>query len=212
MWVLNSQDSVPTNRSDVGHKSWIDISAASAPIIPLIADWAVYDSIEVLSDHRLIFSQLLHWPMRRECQIVHDWEQVDWCVFNRQLLQELDPHWALEDWVDPRDLDRAVREITTSLQRTIDCMVPTKRLCRFSRRWWTPELTQLRHQVTAAKRRWMRTGRIREREEFLQIRSHFRCVLSTAKTAAWRRLCERATSSNFWFLYGRLRRGGGARG
>ena len=38
LWVVNSQDSVPTYHSDVGHVSWIDISAASAPVIPLIAD------------------------------------------------------------------------------------------------------------------------------------------------------------------------------
>ena len=58
----------------------------------------------------------------------------------------------------------------------------------------------------------MRTGRIRKREEFLVIRRHFRCTLRAAKIAAWRRLCERATSSNFWSLYDRLRRGGGAQG
>ena len=58
----------------------------------------------------------------------------------------------------------------------------------------------------------MRTGRIREREEFSVIRRRFRCALSAAKMAAWRRLYERATSSDFWSLYGCLQWGGGARG
>ena len=160
LWVVNSQDSVPTYHSDVGHVSWIDVSVASAPVIPLIVDWAVRDSVEVLSDHRLIVGQLLHRPMRRECRVVRDWERVDWQVFNHELMQELDPHWASEDWVNPGDLDSAVREITASINRTIGRVVPTKRLCRFSRRWWKPELTQLRHQVANARRRWMRTGRI----------------------------------------------------
>ena len=106
LWVVNSQESAPTYRSDVGHTSWIDVSAASAPVIPLIADWAVCDSVEVISDHRLIVSQLLHRPMRRECRVVRDWERVDWRDFNRHLMQELDPHWASEDWVDPGGLDR----------------------------------------------------------------------------------------------------------
>ena len=184
LWVVNSQESAPTYHSDMGHASWIDVSAASAPVIPWIADWAVCDSVEVLSDHRLIVGQLLHRPMRHACRVVRDWEQVDWQIFNRQLLQELDPCWASEDWVYPGDLDSAVREITASITRTIDHVVPTKRLCRFSRRWWTPELTQLRHQVATARRRWMRTGRIRAREEFLVIRRRFRNALSVAKTAA----------------------------
>ena len=58
----------------------------------------------------------------------------------------------------------------------------------------------------------MRTGRIREREQFFVIRRRFRNALSVAKTLAWRRLCERATSSDFWSLYGRLRRGRWAKG
>ena len=140
VWVVNSQESAPTYRSDVGRDSWIDVTAASAPVIPLIAEWAVCDSVEVLSDHRLIVGQLLHRPMRQACRIVRDWEQVDWRVFNRQLAQELDPRWASEDWVVPGDLDSAVREVTASIRRVMDCLVPTKRLCRFSRRWWTLEL------------------------------------------------------------------------
>ena len=212
LWVVNSQESAPTYRSDAGCESWIDVTAASAPVIPLIAEWAVRDSVEVLSDHRLIVGQLLRRPVRQTCRTVRDWEQVDWRAFQRQLVRELDPRWASEDWVSPGDLDRAVGEVTASIKRVIEQLVPTKRLCRFSRWWWTPELTQLRHRVATARRRWMRTGRIRERETFLYIRHRFCSALSVAKAAAWRRLCERATSSDFWSLYGRLRRGGGAKG
>ena len=101
--------------------------------------------VEVLSDHKLIVGQLLHRLKRHAYRIVRDWEQVDWRVFNHHLVRELDPHWASLDWVVPDDLDSAVREVTASIGRVIDRLVPTKRLCRFSRRWWTPELTHLRH-------------------------------------------------------------------
>ena len=119
LWVVKSQESAPTYHSDMGHDSWIDVSAASAPVIPWIVDWAVCDSVEVLSDHRLIVGQLLHRPTRYACRVVRDWEQVDWRIFNRQLLHELDPCWASEDWVNPGDLDSAVREITANINRMI---------------------------------------------------------------------------------------------
>ena len=63
LWVVNSQGSTPTYRSDMGCESWIDVTAVSTPVIPMIAEWAVRDSVEVLSDHRLIVGQLLRQPV-----------------------------------------------------------------------------------------------------------------------------------------------------
>ena len=37
-------------------------------------------------------------------------------------------------------------------------------------------------------------------------------TLSQARAAAWRRLCEETSTPEFWSLYRRIRRGGGAQG
>ena len=38
--VLNSQDSPPTFCSDLGQKTWIDVSAASPALVPCVSEWA----------------------------------------------------------------------------------------------------------------------------------------------------------------------------
>ena len=57
--VLNSQCSPPTFCSDKGQQTWIDVSAASPALVPSVSEWAVWDHVEALSDHRLIVTQML---------------------------------------------------------------------------------------------------------------------------------------------------------
>ena len=60
--VLNSQDFPPTFCSDTGQQTWIDVSTASPALVPSVSEWAVWDHAEVLSDHRLIVTQMLTQP------------------------------------------------------------------------------------------------------------------------------------------------------
>ena len=56
--VLNTTNSPATFRSDLGHESWIDISAASPALVYHIAEWGVHPEIEVGSDHRLVMATI----------------------------------------------------------------------------------------------------------------------------------------------------------
>ena len=102
----------------------------------------------------------------------------------------------------------AVEYLTTAIQRVIATTVPVRRVCVYSRPWWTPELTDLRRRMTATRRRWISTGRVVDREEFLLTRRLFRRTLERAKLTSWRRLCDGISTVDFWALYRRLRREG----
>ena len=105
-------------------------------------------------------------------------------------------------------MDIAVEHLTTAIQRVIATTVPVRRVCAYSRPWWTPELTDLHRRMTATRRRWIGTGRVVDREEFLLARRLFRNTLEQAKVTSWRRLCDGTSTVDFWALYRRLRREG----
>ena len=71
--VLNSQDSPSTFCSDTRQQTWIDVSAASSALVPNVSEWAVWDHVEVLSDHCLIVAQMLTQSGSMDVCWMRDW-------------------------------------------------------------------------------------------------------------------------------------------
>ena len=176
--VLNSQDSPPTFCSYTGQKTWIDVSAASPALVACVSEWAVWDHVEVLFDHRLIVAQMLFQARRTDVCWMRNWRSVQWDQFNALLWRTLDQNLWYTDLEDAEAMEGAVASITDSVQRVIDALVLLKRVCRYSRVGWTPESTILRRRVASARRRWLRTGRMGAKEDFLQSRRLFCMTLS----------------------------------
>jgi hypothetical protein len=208
--VLNSINTPATFHSDAGQESWIDISAASPALVCRVAEWGVYPDVEVGSDHRLIMTDFEERADRTVARVVRNWRKVNWHEFNRDLFLSLDPTQCQGDLLDALAVDAAAEHLTATIQRVIERTVPARRVCAYSRPWWTPRLTELRRRIASSRRRWIRTGRVVDREEFLYTRRLFRRTLERAKLDSWRRLCDGTSSSDFWALYRRLRREGSA--
>ena len=208
--VLNNPKSPATFRSDHGEKSWIDISAASPALVYHIAEWGVHPEIEVGSDHRLIMVTIDQEVERAATREARNWKTTNWHEFNRDLFRSLDPTQCQGDLLDALAVDTAVEYLTTAIQQVIERTVPKRRVCAYSRPWWTPALTDLRRKMAATRRRWIGTGRVVDREEFLVTRKLFRRTLEQAKLTSWRRLCDGTSTVDFWALYRRLRRKGSA--
>ena len=206
--VLNSSDSPPTFYSDHGDYSWIDITAASPALVSHVAEWGVYPGIEVGSDHRLIITVIDQQAERAGMRETRNWRQTDWQGFNRELFRSLDPTQCQGALLDALAVDTAVEYLTSTIQGVIERTVPRRRICAYSRPWWTADLSDLRHRVAVTRRRWARTGRVVDREDFLFIRRLFRRTLVQAKLTSWRRLCDGTSTVDFWALYRRLRREG----
>ena len=210
--VLNKSNAPASFFSDAGHQAWIDISAASPSVVHRVTGWAVHPDLEVGSDHRVISWTLEVAAAGGAPRVSRNWAKVDWRDFNRALLSLLDPSQCHGDILDAEELEEAVNLLTQRIQRTIEHTVPERRVCQFSRPWWTPELTALRRQMAMERRHWVRSGRVVARERFLRSRSAFRRALVQAKLAAWHRLCDGSSTADFWALYRRLRREGSAGG
>ena len=208
--VLNSINAPATFRSDAGQESWIDISAASPALVCRIAEWGVHPDVEVGSDHRLILTTVEFEADRMAARVTRNWRKVDWREFNRVLFSTLDWARCQEPIEDAAGVDAAEQYLTSTIQSVIERTVPARRVCAYSRPWWTPELTDLRRRVASTRRRWIRTGRVVDREDFLCTRRLFRRTLERAKRDSWRRLCDDTLTRDFWALYHRIRREGSA--
>ena len=177
------------------------MSAASPALVTRVVDWAVQEDVEILSDHRMITTQLGCQPRRPEVRVMRDWCRVEWDKFNALLWRTLDKGLLNRSLTDVESVEGAVASLTNSIQQVIDALVPLKRVCCYSRAGWTPELMRLQRQVASKCRRWIRTGQVTEREDFLQSCRLFWTTLHQARAATWRRLCEETSAPNFWSLY-----------
>ena len=110
---------------------------------------------------------MLSQPGRTNVCWMHDWRFVEWDRFNALLWRTLDRNLWYTNLEDAEVMEGAVALVTHSVQTVIDALVLLKRVCRYSRAEWTPELTILRRRVASPHRRWLRTGRIGAREDFL---------------------------------------------
>ena len=127
----------------MGHNTWIDVSAAPPTLVPCVVDWAVREDVEILSDHRMIITQLVRQLRRLEVHIARDWCRVEWDKFMALLLQTLDKGLFNRSLTNLESIEGAVASMTDSIQRVIDALVPLKRVCCYSWAGWTPELMRL---------------------------------------------------------------------
>ena len=141
--VVNHRDSPPTFLGDRGQTSWIDITAASPALAARIVDWRVDTSVEVASDHRLIMTQIWGKPQKAVVRQRPSWRDVDWVNFSRHLQGELSCRALALSSRNPKEIDLTVASLSEALESTIRCCVPIRRLCQYSRPWWTPELSHL---------------------------------------------------------------------
>ena len=202
--VVNHCDPPPTFLGDRGQTSWIDITAASPALAARIVDWRVDTSVEVASDHRLIMTRIWGKPQKAVVRQRPSWRDVDWVNFSRHLRGELTCRALALSCQNPKEIDLTVASLSEALESTIRCCVPIRRLCQYSRPWWTPELSHLRNIMTRLRRRWMRRGTVQTREEYLRARSLFRRSLREEKREAWRRLCAETSSTDYWTMFRRL--------
>ena len=141
-------------------------------------------------------------------QMGRNWKNTNWYEFNRDLFRSLDPTQCQEELLDALAVDSAVEYLTTTIQGVIKRTVPARRICAYSRPWWTLQLSQLRHRMNFYWRTWTETRRVVDREDFLFTRRLFRRTLMQAKLISWWRLCDGTFTVDSWALYRCLRREG----
>ena len=158
--VVNSWPCPPTFVGDLHrHFSWIDLTLASFPLAPSVSSWRVLPDLALDSDHCLLeYTITIATPHVHETRPA--WRRVDWTSFRPALHHALATHCPPSLPLQcPADIDAYATALDTALQDTVARHVPLRRHSRHtSHHWWSPRLSELKSELTRARRRWHRTG------------------------------------------------------
>ena len=175
---------------------------------PLVSSWRVLESSEFASDHRALLTTLsLAAQPTSVPQTKLDWCGVDWEAFRADLTGRLRgfPSSSL-DLTTPDRLSSCMTSLTTALQSTIACQVPTKTLSWASNPWWTSDIADLRTRLNRLRRRWSRTGDPEVKRAVNACRRTLRAAIATAKQESWRRFCAEVSDDDIWEAFAKLTR------
>jgi ribonuclease HI len=153
------------------------------------------------TDHLPILTKLnLATPIAEE-KATHNFRDVDWLEFNRELeknLLEIGPAVTIRTQYQLND---ECNKLTKALQNTISKAVPISRICAKSKRWWTRELTMLRRQADKIGRKASKLSHLPYHHlhvEHTAAVKLYRDTLETTKKQHWRDWLEKAEDPDIW--------------
>jgi len=91
------------------------------------------------------------------------------------------------------------------LIHTIKKHVPMKRPCRWSKPWWTPELTQLRKDFTCATRKAKMDPTLTQ--DMKEKKKTYQSSVKRAKAAHWRTFLKNAKKNDVWTAHQFIKKG-----
>ena len=93
--------------------------------------------------------------IEEQTRIAKDWKKMDWEEYSNRtkpLLKQLSDRWRCSE-VDP---DVMNSQLVDTLSKVVEEMVPTKRICRYSRPWRSERLTEQLKTQRRARNIWKR--------------------------------------------------------
>ena len=203
--IVNCPDCPPTFVSDMGHRTWIDLTLGTRSGAFSVLDWKVDTGFLTGSDHRAIFFRTSSRPLHSEVFHCKAWDQVDWEAFSSTVSQECQceglfppPEGIPERFSTAPEIEHQVARLTAILQAAIDRHVPEKRICWASKPWWSPELTSARRHLRNLQHRAVRLGTDHDWRLYRRARRAFTSAVRKAKAFAWRDFCARVNRSEMW--------------
>ena len=130
-----------------------------------------------------------------------NFRNVDWESFEKTLTTKLDRMGPPSRIRTPREIENACRMLTEALQETIEEEVTTSEIGIKAKRWWTKDLTKLRHEANRKGRRaskykeWPEHHTHKERKE---ANKTFHKALESTKRQHWRDWLEKADDPDIW--------------
>ena len=203
--IVNHRDCPPTFVSDMGHRTWIDLTLGTRSGALSVLDWTVDIGFLTGSDHRAIFFSTSSRPIHSEVFRCKAWDQVDWEAFSSTVSQMCrhegilpPPEGIVERFSTAGEIEHQVARLTAILQAAIDRHVPEKRICWASKPWWSPELADARRHLRHLQHRAVRLGTDHDWRLYRRARRAFTSAIRKAKACAWRDFCARVNRSEMW--------------
>ena len=153
------------------------------------------------TDHLPILTKLDLATATVEESAMHNFREIDWEKFNSELgkrLQALGPAVTINTQIQ---LNEACSKLTKAIQETIADVVPIKRICAKTKRWWTKELTTLRKKADKSGRLASKLSHLPyhhahiEHENTVKL---YRSTLESTKRQHWWDWLEKATDLDIW--------------
>jgi len=182
--------------------SVLDYALANAALLPKVSRWRdVFQRTG--SDHIVIVIDI----NSEEVEIAApspDWDKITWRT------EEGKPNPLIEEALKEyrsggtgykriSEAQNAIDDFQTSLNRLIHLVrswAPMKKPTKWSKAWWTPEITELRRIYTAAARRVGRDGTgVGERDK---AKKEYRSALNKAKRLHWDDFLANAKKNDVW--------------
>ena len=156
------------------------MTAVSIGLLEHVQNWRVEVEAGLGSDHALILWELMVQGQFQQVQRKLNWKAVNWTKFRQQLqaVPYLQGPWTF----DTSDkVEEAVQQFTGIIQRVVQDQVPTRRLCQYSKNWWTPEIHELRLHMRRAARRWQRQPTLPNRALYLHLCRRLKSTIRRSK-------------------------------
>src|SRR6202789_2364967 len=153
------------------------------------------------TDHLPILTSLNLATTISEASVTHNFRDVDWEEFNRELTKQLNASTPVAPINTQSQLNSTCTTLTKALQDTITKAVPVNRICAKTKRWWTKELTLLRRKADKLGRNASKLKHLPHHHihaEHTDAVRKYRNTLETTKKQHWRDWLERAEDPDIW--------------
>ena len=168
--------------------SVLDLAFASSPLLPLVSDLCVLDPTG--SDH-LPLAVFLHiaYPKTPRSQPAPNWKKFD--------IEKTLPYLqAITIDPSPANPEKWVTSTLNQLQTVLSRSVPLRKASKWSKPWWSEDLSAMRSDSHAVSRLYQ------SRQSSLDAvtatkRTYFRTIKS-ANAAHWRNFLESTSSEELW--------------
>lgn len=180
--------------------SIVDLSFTTPAVSRRVADWRVMEEVETLSDHLYIRMDLSSssdvtttTAMARQAG-QHPFPRWSVAQMNRDLLKEASivQAWAMSS--EPTEVDEGAHRLRSALTQVCDAAMPRvrRRPPRRAVYWWTPEISGLREECSAARRRYThyRRRRLLRNEASYEVEKQLHEVYLTAKKSLQRAIAQ----------------------
>jgi len=202
--VLNCPDSSPTYTSHNGSaKSWIDISLASSSLAPSLASWSVLPDLIPPSDHSAIQTTLNLIPSTTH-RLKRDWKNVDWMAFSQTMTSTLPAKPRLTDLPATPQIDAHLLALQHSFCTAIDQHVPYKRICQYSKPWFTEEVKAAYRQMKLATAYSKQVNTPQAFSQYKKAKATFQQTARQAKKQCFQDFSSNLNGANMWSSFKKL--------
>ena len=140
--ILNNAE--PTRKGNI-----IDLTIVSTSLSNKISDWKVQHEVYLNTDHNLVTFNIGEEEVEEATERL-DFRNADWDKFEKGCSE------SLEEWMENRsmytDINEDYRTFVEVMHKIVQENIPKKKICRHSKGWWSPRLTQLSKEFKKAKR------------------------------------------------------------